>query len=180
MAHEDSDGPIETRRNLELKARCADLSAARAGALALGAKPARVEAQLDTYYVCRSGRLKLRQVAGRRAVLIWYRRPDEEGVRLSEYHLTPVTDAARLKSALEASLGVRGVVKKRRELLRWENVRIHLDSVEGLGCFVEFEAVLSEEEDEERSRERLARLIEAMGVADEEVIAGSYADLLGI
>ncbi len=34
------------------------------------------------------------------------------------------------------------VVSKRRRLFLWEGVRIHLDEVEDLGNFVEFEAVL--------------------------------------
>ena len=42
--------------------------------------------------------------------------------------------------ALDAALGTTVVVAKRRRLFIWEDVRIHLDEVEGLGTFVELEA----------------------------------------
>ena len=47
-----------------------------------------------------------------------------------------------IKEALARAWGVRGVVRKRRELFFFHNVRIHLDQVEGLGTFLEFEAVV--------------------------------------
>ena len=44
-------------------------------------------------------------------------------------------------AALSETLGVDVVVEKRRHLLLWKTVRIHLDEVTGLGSFVELEAV---------------------------------------
>ncbi|MGK3856667.1 class IV adenylate cyclase, partial [Enterococcus faecium] len=82
------------------------------------------------------GRLKLREIDGQAAVLIWYDRPDHDAARLSKYHLVPVADPAALKAALTDALGVRGEVRKRREIYLWHNVRIHLDEVAGLGSFL--------------------------------------------
>src|SRR5262249_28670610 len=124
------------------------------------------------------GRLKLREIAGEPAVLIWYSRPDVGTARFSDYVLCPVTDVATLKAALASAMGVRCEVRKRREILLWHNVRIHLDEVAQLGTFVEFEAVLGPGDDEPTAHARLAQLTEAMGLQEEERIAGAYADLL--
>src|SRR5258708_1706900 len=121
------------RRNLEHKFRCHDLDAVRAALPPLAPRPAGVQLQTDTYFHSRAGRLKLREIDGEPAVLIWYDRSDAATAKLSTYHLVPVADAASLHTALTAALGVRGVVRKRREIFLWHNVRIHLDEVEGLG-----------------------------------------------
>lgn len=168
------------RRNLELKARHTDLASARQAALALGAQPTGVEDQTDTYFHVAHGRLKLREIIGQPAVLIFYQRSDECSARLSAYHLVPVADPGLLKEALTAALGVRGVVSKRREILLWRNVRIHLDEVAGLGTFVEFEAVLGSGADETMSAAWLEQLSAALEIPAANHLAPSYADLLGL
>jgi predicted adenylyl cyclase CyaB len=172
--------PPATRRNLEVKARHADLAAAQAAAVRLGARVAGVEAQTDTYFRVPHGRLKLREIEGQPAVLVWYDRPDQTGTRGSDYFLVPVPDAAAMKAALAAALGVRGAVRKRRAVYLWHNVRIHLDEVAGLGTFVEFEAVLSAAEDEATAVARLEELGAALGILPADHLAPSYADLLGL
>jgi predicted adenylyl cyclase CyaB len=167
-------------RNLELKARCADLAAARQAAGRLGARSAGLEVQTDTFFRVPAGRLKLRQTEDRPAFLIWYDRPDRGEARISTYYLVPVSDAAVLKTALAAALGVRGEVHKRREVCHWHNVRIHLDEVAGLGSFVEFEAVLSAGQDEATAHERLVQLTRALAILPADQLACSYADLLGL
>jgi predicted adenylyl cyclase CyaB len=170
------------RRNLEIKARLADPAAVRDAVARLGARPSARETQTDTYFRVAHGRLKLREIEGQPAVVIWYDRPDQQGTRDSAYHLVPVPDAATMKAALTAALGVRGECRKRREIYLWHNVRIHLDEVTGLGRFVEFEAVLSpqDEEEEATSRDRLEQLGRALGICASEYLATSYADLLGL
>jgi predicted adenylyl cyclase CyaB len=81
---------------------------------------------------------------------------------------------------LAAALGVRGVVRKRREIHHYHNVRIHLDDVEGLGTFVEFEAVLSPHNDEAAAHADLEMLRHALGLADAEELAVSNVDLLSL
>jgi predicted adenylyl cyclase CyaB len=168
------------RRNLELKARHPDLAAAREAVRRLGARPAGIEDQTDTFFQVAHGRLKLREIDGRPAVLIWYDRPDDEGVRSSCYHLVPVEDPAGLRAALAAGLGVRGQVRKCREIFLWHNVRVHLDEVAGLGTFVEFEAVLSATEDETISQARLDRLGEVLAINTSLRVSRAYVDLLGL
>jgi len=166
------------KRNIELKARCADLAAAHAAALGAGAVPVRTMRQVDTYFNVQRGRLKLREIDDTRAELIQYDRSDLAEARASDYRLVPVSDAQEMKASLAAALGVSREVRKRRELLMYHNVRIHLDEVEGLGTFIEFEAVVGPEADEVISRERLSEIQKAMGVRSADYLAHSYSDLL--
>lgn len=168
------------RQNLEVKVRHADLDAAREALGRLGAQFGAIEVQRDTYFRVPRGRLKLREIDGRVANLIWYERPDREGVRGSAYYLVPVADAPAMRAALTAALGITGEVRKQREIHFWHNVRIHLDQVNGLGSFLEMEAVLASEPDEIASRERLHHLSAALGISAASQIASSYIDLQGI
>lgn len=174
------DLPGTPARNIELKARCGDLARAAGAAESLGATRAGVLVQTDTYFRVPQGRLKLREAAGRSAELIYYERANETRLRDSAYYVLPTPAPAETRAALSKALGVRGVVRKRRELWMYHNVRIHLDEVEGLGSFVEFEAVIASPADEAPSHERLARLTAALAIRDEDRIAGSYSDLAGL
>ncbi len=61
----------------------------------------------------------------------------------------------------------------------WENVRIHLDDVDGLGTFVELEAVVGSGDGElEAAHEKVARLRSELAIADDALIAVGYSDLL--
>jgi homotetrameric cytidine deaminase len=157
-----------SQRNLEIKARDADPSRSLERALALGAEDRGEIEQRDTYFARATGRLKLREQTPGDAELIQYRRPDESGPRVSQYRIVPAPEG--LKEALEATLGVLVVVEKRRRLLLADHVRIHLDRVEGLGDFIELEAVGDED----------SAAIDSLRVKLEigEPIAGSYSDLL--
>jgi homotetrameric cytidine deaminase len=163
--------------NVELKARDPDPEATYARCLALGAVEAGVLTQVDTYFGGRHGRLKLR-VEQDSAVLIAYRRPDSAEASESTYVLAPVDEPDAMAEALDAALGTTVVVGKQRQLLLWEGVRIHLDEVEGLGSFVEFEAVLPDAGDLETARAKVAQLREALGIADDALVSVGYSDLL--
>jgi predicted adenylyl cyclase CyaB len=168
------------RANLELKARCGDLAAARARACEVATAWIGVDEQTDTYFVTRAGRLKLRESSLAGAQLIPYVRPDERAARRSDYQVLPVEDGPGLARMLSAMLGVHRVVRKRREIALYENVRIHLDRVEGLGDFVELEAVWDGGEAGRAAQEhRIAWLRERLGIRDTDVVAGSYETLLG-
>ncbi|MGE0607226.1 MAG: class IV adenylate cyclase [Pirellulales bacterium] len=167
-------------RNIELKARLADLPAARRVALQLAAEPRGILRQTDTYFHCRHGRLKLRETAGQPAQLVAYSRPDQPDSRGSDYQLVAVADPAALKAALAESLGVRGIVLKSRELYLLDNVRLHLDEVTGLGTFLEFEAVLGDGQYDTAGHAQLARLSQAFGLRSQDLLSNSYSDLAGL
>jgi homotetrameric cytidine deaminase len=133
--------------------------------------------QKDTYFAAREGRLKLREEDDG-ATLIAYARADEAAARTSAYHLVAVPDPAALAAALDASLGTVVVVEKFRRLLLWEDVRIHLDSVEGLGTWVELEAVAVADSDLSDEHRKVAELRAVLDLKDEDVVAQGYAALL--
>lgn len=176
-----TDGMLPRRnRNIELKARIADLSVARATAERLATQYVGVELQVDTYFVSAVGRLKLREIDDRVAQLVAYERPNHPDAKGSDYYLVSVAEPAALKQALTAALGLRGVVRKRREIFLVDNVRIHLDEVDGLGTFLEFEAVLGPNIDDRRGQEQVAELREAFGIRSGDLLEGSYADMSGL
>jgi homotetrameric cytidine deaminase len=162
------------QRNLEIKARDPDPGRSLERVLALGAEDRGEIAQRDTYFGRVGGRLKLREQTPGEAELVQYRRPDEAGPRASDYRLVPVGDAGDLREALDAALGTVVVVEKRRRLLLFEGVRIHLDRVDGLGSFVELEAP----GDGADAEAKLGRLRAELEIADERLVAASYSDLL--
>jgi adenylate cyclase class 2 len=165
-----------SRRNVELKARDPDPEATLAACLALGAEDRGVLEQRDTYFAVASGRLKLREERPGGAQLVQYERADEPGARLSRYRVVEVPDGAALAEALGAALGVAGVVAKRRRLLLWQGVRIHLDDVDGLGRFVELEAVGPPESDLTREHELVARLRDELRITDDRLVERGSAD----
>jgi homotetrameric cytidine deaminase len=162
----------EPQRNLEIKARDSDPGRSLERALALGAEDRGEIVQRDTYFARANGRLKLREQTPGGAELIQYRRPDDAGPRVSDYRIVPAPDAEALTAALDAALGTLVVVEKRRRLLLADGVRIHLDRVEGLGDFVELEAV------GETDPAAIDRLRAELGVDDGSLVAGGYSDLL--
>ena len=164
-------------RNIELKARLPHPDAARKVAEAIATEALGTQHQVDTYFHCPQGRLKLRQIDGISAQLVWYARPDEPGSKASDYLLVPISDPEALKAALTAALGVRCIVEKRREVFLYHNVRIHLDEVKGLGSFLEFEAVLGPEVDDAAGYGQLAELIEEFSLDSGDMLPGSYADM---
>jgi adenylate cyclase, class 2 len=171
--------------NVESKTRCADLDEVARLASSLGARyEGRLE-QVDTYFRVPFGRLKLREIShvapdGRvsgSAELIRYQRPDVGGARVSSYERTAIEDAEESKSRLAAAHGVRGCVRKHRELWILDSTRIHLDDVEGLGSFVELETV-SEGAPGAEERGEHDRLWSALGLDSHASVNGSYIDLL--
>ena len=166
--------------NFELKARCADLALARGRAQVLATRWLGVDEQVDTYFRVSGGRFKLRESSLSGAQLVPYLRPDAPLARRSDYVVIPVPEPALTKALLSELLGIHRVVKKRREIALYQNVRIHLDRVEGLGDFVELEAVWDgDAAGEAEQREKVAFLRERLGIRDADLIAASYEGLLG-
>lgn len=170
--------PEHTLRNIEIKARLADIEAAGKTAEEIATKRLGTQHQIDTYFDARHGRLKLRQIDGLSAQLVWYSRPDTEEPVASDYELVPVSNPETLKAALGAALGVRVVVEKYRHIFLWHNVRIHLDRVTSLGEFLEFEAVLGPGDDEPTAHDQVEQLLQRFGIGPGDLLSVSYADML--
>lgn len=170
--------PPESKRLVEFKARYEDLGKARA--LLSGAEKVGTFRQVDTYFSTGERRLKLRAVQGRReGQLVYYERPDRGGVKESLVLLADVPDAAAVLDILRRTFPVQAEVRKNREIYQLEGVQVHLDVVERLGKFLEFEKVVSGAAEEEAGRAQLESLARYFQVAPEDVMASSYSDLLG-
>jgi homotetrameric cytidine deaminase len=168
---------MHDRRNVELKARDRNPDATLRAALAHGATDEGVLHQRDVYFAAPEGRLKLR-VQDDGAQLISYARADAATARLSSYRLVDVPDPDALIAALDASLGTTVEVVKRRRLLLWQGVRIHLDDVDGLGAWVELEAIAPPDSDLTAEHAKVAELRAVLGMDDDLVVAEGYAAML--
>ncbi|MDT8325254.1 MAG: CYTH domain-containing protein [Bacteroidota bacterium] len=164
--------------NHEFKAVCADPAGIRALLEERNAEYLGRDEQVDTYFNVPNGRLKLREGNIEHA-LIHYHREDRAGSRISHVQLyRPEPDPA-LKEILTAALGVRVVVAKQRDIYTEDNVKIHVDHVEGLGDFLEVEAVeRSPSHTEESLRAQCDEYVTLFGVREGDFISVSYADLM--
>ncbi len=163
------------RRNIELKARDANPKNSLKVCLALGADDHGEIEQRDTYFEVARGGLKLREECPGRPHLIQFERANEPRQRESRYRIIEVDDGTVLLAALSAAIGIRGVVAKRRRLLLWRDVRIHLDVVEQLGNFIELEAVASAHSDLTHEHGLIDELRAVLGITDERLVAVGYA-----
>jgi predicted adenylyl cyclase CyaB len=171
-----------TKANLELKASLPNMDSARRAALALeDVQSCGFLAQIDTYFTVKNGRLKLREIenaAGSSAEMIYFERPERSSVRLSRYEIVPVENPESLKRMIGMAVGIRGVVAKRREPILWQNSRIHLDQVDDLGSFIEFEVCSVGDDTDDRRRMRA--FMDEFGIGDADTIRASYSELLGL
>lgn len=163
---------------VEIKARCTQAQRVRDYLRSHGADLRGIDHQTDTYFQVPHGRLKLREGIIENA-LIYYERTDQESAKQSNVLLTETQPGAALKAQLTRALGVLVVVKKRREIAFIDNVKFHIDRVEGLGHFVEIEAI---DQDgtigQERLRAQCQAFQNALGIQPHNLVAESYSDLL--
>ncbi len=163
-------------RNIEFKAELRDLDAARTQCKLIGADCVAVTRQVDTYFKLTDGRLKRREAEGEPVEWIYYHRADESRPKLSNYTILS-DDQARLRWGTH-SLREWLVVAKTREIWILENIRVHLDEVDDLGVFIEFEAIVSREHNVQECHELIADLRTRFGPVINEPISLSYSDLM--
>jgi len=161
--------------NLELKARIASIDVAEATARRIGASPMGILSQRDTYFIVRTGRLKLREFGDGTAELIAYERDERLPERWSHYEKVEVNAPEGLRRLLQRACGILAEVRKVRLIYQFRECRIHLDRVEGLGTFLEFEV-------QDLGRGESERLMEEVrgqfSVRPADVIQGSYSDMV--
>jgi len=164
--------------NIEFKARVNDTTVHEARLQTLAPRFAGEDLQKDTYYNVTTGRLKLREGNIENA-LIWYDRPDEAGAKQANILLYKHQPDESLKAILEKVHGIKVIVEKRRRIYFVENVKFHFDTVNGLGTFIEAEAI---DQDGSIGIEKLKaqcdHYINFFGIRPEDYIRVSYSDLL--
>lgn len=164
--------------NIEIKAHIRNFAEIQSRAEKLSDTPVQVILQEDTFFNTPQGRLKLRALSSDRGELIYYTRPDQEGPKRSDYHISRTTDPEGLKRVLDLAYGIRGVVKKRRYLYLVVQTRVHLDDVEGLGQFLELEVVMAREQSDAEGQATAEDLMARLGVEKSDLIEGAYMDLI--
>ena len=165
--------------NIEVKARCTDVRRAEENLNSIGAGLAGTfRQQKDTYFnSLTEGTLKLRQCSPEEGYVIYYERSEKAGPKRSDYEVSSTSDPIAMRTVLRKIFGIYAEVEKTRQVWLWENVRIHLDDVRHLGCFVELEA-LTEEQGIRESQSRIETLMRAMEIASDDLVNCSYGDLL--
>lgn len=164
--------------NVEIKARCNDVSFIRNYLLTNGADFKGRDQQTDTYFNVKYGRLKLRE-GNIENNLIYYERNNQAGPKDSHFQLTPVTDSANLKDMLIKSIGIKVVVQKSREIYYIGNVKFHIDQVPDLGSFVEIEAGNKTADlSPEQLKDQCDFYIRELGIQSEDLVDKSYSDMI--
>ena len=164
--------------NVEIKARCGNQDRIKDILTECNADFRGKDHQVDTYFSVSAGRLKLREGEIENN-LIYYERPDKSGPKTSRCILYPTEKDSPLKQILENSMGIMVVVDKQREIYFIDNIKVHLDQVEGLGTFVEIEAQGNESDlSEDYQQEQCKRMMMDFGINDEDLVSESYSDLL--
>lgn len=164
--------------NIEIKARVRDFDDISRRAEKLSDHPVEIILQEDTFFNTSKGRLKLRTLAQDKGQLIYYTRPDQEGPKRSDYHISLTSDPENLKRALELAYGIRGIVRKTRYLYLVGQTRVHLDDVAGLGQFMELEVVMREGQMDAEGQAIAEGLMASLGVARNDLLEGAYLDLI--
>jgi len=165
-------------RNIEIKARVADMGALVARVAAFASDGPTVIQQDDTFFRCASGRLKLRAVSSTEGELIFYQRADQSGPKASFYVRSPIHAPGTLRQALTLAYGQVGRVVKERTLFLIGRTRVHLDAVQGLGSFMELEVVLEEGEAPEVGVREARELMARLGIEPSHLVEVAYVDLL--
>ena len=166
--------------NVEIKARCKDLGPLRDILIADGADAKGTDKQIDTYFKGAKGRIKLRQ-GNIECSLIHYTRSDQAGPKNSHVHLyhPQPTEAGKLYELLTAAYGTAVEVRKAREIYFIQNVKFHLDTVEGLGTFAEIEAIDSDGSlGDSHLHEQCTYYMRRLGIQESDLLTNSYSDML--
>ena len=136
--------------------------------------------QVDTYFEVPRGRLKLREIENEpEAKLVYYERADVAEPKKSDVFILRIRETASFKKLITKILKIRTVVKKEREIYQYGRTRIHLDTVEGLGIFIEFERRTSDDPQAVRKNKGILReLMRKLDICPENLEKLSYSDLI--
>ncbi|MGZ3937201.1 MAG: class IV adenylate cyclase [Flavisolibacter sp.] len=164
--------------NYEFKASCQDIEALELRLQDQNPMFVGTDHQVDTYFNVPNGRLKLREGSIENS-LIQYDRKNTAEAKQSDVTLYHPQPNSNLKNVLLKALGTKVVVDKKRKIYFVENVKFHFDEVEGLGNFIEVEAIdIDGTIGIERLKEQCSFYIRLFDIREEQFIAESYSDLL--
>jgi len=168
-----------SHKMVELKARVNDHKDLRKKLLELGSHCVGTFYQTDTYFQVPEGRLKLRELKRNSdAELIYYERENIAGPKQDDAFLLRVQDAEDFKTVLKRILKQTIVIEKEREIYTHQGTQIHLDTVKGLGKFIEFERqTTNEPETVKKDQQFLEELRKQLQISPNSLETLSYSDL---
>ena len=167
-----------THLNIEFKAKANNIEGLEEKLLSLNPQFIGEDHQKDTYYNVNTGRLKLREGNIENA-LIWYQREDVGGAKQSDILLYKHAPDDALKNILIKLHGIKIIVDKIRKIYFVKNVKFHFDRVEGLGTFVEVEAIDSTGEiGIEKLKKQCDFYINFLQIKAEDFMKKSYSDMM--
>jgi len=165
-------------QNVEIKAHARDfVGQGEIARLLSGGEPEIIN-QEDVFFNVPEGRLKLRVFTQDRAELIYYLCSDQHGPIISQYEISETNDPVGLKNILKSAYGIRNTVIKTRHLYMCGRTRIHFDEVDSLGEFIELEVVLSDSDLLIDGEKEAQKLMDQLGIKDNQLIDVAYVDLL--
>lgn len=130
--------------------------------------------QTDVYYKVQSGLLKLRIENGKSS-LIRYNREEFNPDRWSNYYLVHL-QGEESQELLESLFQIETTVHKKRELYLFKDTRIHLDTVVGLGTYIELETIVKKSKEE--AKKLFDEIVELLNLDLSNQIRSSYRDLM--
>lgn len=164
--------------NIEIKARSNNVPAIRKFLEKNYTQHPGIDAQTDIYFDVPHGRMKLREGNIENA-LIHYHRENRSGPKASHVILYQTDPTKKLKDLLTAALNIKVVVRKTREIYFINNVKFHIDEVDGLGSFVEIEAIDKTGTIGENELMRQCQFyLTEFKIQDDDLVELSYSDML--
>ena len=160
--------------NLEIKIQLDSQKSAKKVLNNLHAEFVKVINQKDVYYSMQGSLLKLR-IEDEGESLIKYNRDEKNPDRFSHYDVIYFKSSGSEK-IFNSIFTVEAVVLKKRFLYLYNNTRIHLDTVQDLGTFMEFETLVINGMDD--AKERFDFLINKFEIDKTKQIKCSYRDLI--
>ena len=161
-------------RNLEIKLELDSFDGLIEKLDSMGASNEGILNQKDVYYRINDGLLKLRIQDGEN-LLIKYNRDESGSDRWSDYDILKL-EGDNAEKYLNDIFTVEATVIKERKLYLYKDTRIHLDSVTGLGLFLELETVVTSSLD--NAKQLFDEMVQQLGLDTRRQILKSYRDLL--
>lgn len=164
--------------NIEIKAHCTNQENIKKILEAKNADFKGIDHQIDTYFNVPNGRLKLRE-GNIENHLIHYHRPNQKGPKQSLVTLFTTTPNSSLKQILTDALGIKTIVDKQRAIYFIDNVKFHLDTVQGLGHFVEIEAIDTDKTNTvDQLQQQCESYMELFKIKPSDLLDHSYSDMI--
>ena len=170
---------------VEVKAYAKDLDKIEAKIRSMGAEPTWEGEQVDTYYnhperdfAKTDEALRIRKEKDRNSLTYKGPKVDKLSKTREEIQFSMEDPEAAGKVLVKLGFSEVGVVKKHRKKFKLGELKISLDRVEGLGDFVEVEALDTNisEQDVSKTRDRIIVIMDELGLEKRE--RTSYLELL--